>query len=91
MTNKEIGLIETSELMKLSKEELQKMLNESKEEFNKINDEEQGKEKTESLEIAVKQRDRVETALWYAQYEFPTNPTCGSHELGPLPTWGITE
>lgn len=80
-----------NELMKLSKEDLQKMFEDADREFNKINDEEQGKEKSESWEVSVKKRNRLETALdkvIYSQGNFPINPTCGSHELGPVPTGG---
>ncbi len=88
MTNKEIGLMETSELMKLPKEELQKMFDEANEEFNKID----GKMpqygiKPESWQIALRRKKELDTVLdevKYAEHNYPINPTYGSHELGPI-------
>jgi uncharacterized lipoprotein YehR (DUF1307 family) len=81
--------MKVNELMKLSKEELQKMFKEANEEFNKIDGKvEQYSEKSESWHVALRRRKRLETALdkvKYAQYDFPTTTTVGSHELGPLP------
>ncbi len=83
MTNRQI---EMNELVKLPKEKLQKMFEVANDEYNKINDVEYGCEKSESWEIAVKKRNRLEIALEkvvYSQYSHST--TTGSHELGVLP------